>query len=132
VRTTRTVERVATLENGRVRRFRTTQQRREIVEETLKPGASVALIARAHDVNSNQVFRWRRQYLKGELEIARQPSLLPVKVVSEPLAIKPARGRKARSERRGIIDIDLGHARVRIEGAADVDCVRSAIESLCR
>ena len=92
----------------------------------------MALIARAHDVNSNQVFRWRRQYLKGELEIARQPSLLPVKVVSEPLAIKPARGRKARSERRGIIDIDLGHARVRIEGAADVDCVRSAIESLCR
>jgi len=73
--------------NGRVRRFRTTQQRREIVEETLKPGASVALIARAHDVNTNQVFKWRRQYHKGELEIQPKATLLPVRV-SESVSIK--------------------------------------------
>jgi len=73
--------------NGRVRRFRTTQHRREIVEETLKPGASVALIARAHDVNTNQVFKWRRQYHKGELEIQPKATLLPVRV-SESVSIK--------------------------------------------
>ena len=73
--------------NGRVRRFRTTQQWREIVEETLKPGASVALIARAHDVNTNQVFKWRRQYHKGELEIQPKATLLPVRV-SESVSIK--------------------------------------------
>jgi transposase len=116
-----------------VRRFRTTQQRRAIVEETLQPGASVALIARAHNINSNQLFKWRRQYRKGELEV--QSKLLPVKVVSEPVEAKHARGRNRNAnhpQRCGIIDIDLGHARVRIEGAADVDCVRSAIESLWR
>ena len=131
MRGTRFIEKVATLEDGRVRRFRTTQQRRDIVEETLKPGASVALIARAHDVNTNQVFRWRRQYDKGELEIIPKTTLLPVKV-SETISNKAVPAKKKKPERRGIIDIDLGHARVRIEGAADADCVRTAIESLCR
>ena len=38
-----------------------------IVEQTLKPGASVALVARVHGVNANQVFSWRRQYRQGLL-----------------------------------------------------------------
>jgi len=44
------------------KRFRTKAERRQIVEETLKPGASVSRVARAHDVNTNQVFGWRLQY----------------------------------------------------------------------
>jgi len=131
VRGIRSVEKIVAMANGRVRRFRTTQQRREIVEETLKPGASVALIARAHDVNTNQVFKWRRQYHKGELEIQPKATLLPVRV-SESVSIKTLPRNKSKPERRGIIDIDLGHARVRIEGAAEADCIRSVIESLCR
>src|SRR5438270_12066627 len=50
------------------KRFRSKQERREIVEETLKPGASVSQVARAHDVNTNQVFHWRRQYREGRLD----------------------------------------------------------------
>ena len=49
----------------RSRRFRSKQERRQIVEETLKAGASVSLVARAHDVNANQVFKWRRLYQQG-------------------------------------------------------------------
>ena len=30
-------------------------------------GASVALVARAHGVNANQVFKWRREFERGEL-----------------------------------------------------------------
>jgi len=127
----RSVEKVVAMANGRVRRFRTNQQRREIVEETKKPGASVALIARAHDVNTNQVFKWRRQYHRGELEIESTSTLLPVKV-AESKSIEPLPRKKPKPERRGIIDIDLGHARVRIEGAADAECVRTALASLCR
>jgi transposase-like protein len=36
-----------------------------IVEQTLKPGASVPRVALAHGVNANQVFSWRRQYLSS-------------------------------------------------------------------
>ena len=37
--------------------------KRQMVAETLVPGASVSIVARRHDVNSNQLFRWRRQLL---------------------------------------------------------------------
>jgi hypothetical protein len=33
-----------------------------VVEETLQPGGSVAVIARQHGVNANQVFYWRKLY----------------------------------------------------------------------
>ena len=123
---------IVRLKNGVKREFRSKQERRRIVEETLKPGASVALVARANGVNANQVFKWRAQYRKGRLEIDSPTTLVPVKV-SE--AVQPVHGstrRKTRARRPGIIDIDLGHARVRIEGAVDADCVRAALEGLAR
>jgi hypothetical protein len=43
------------------------EERRRIVEETLAPGASVAVIARTHGVNANQVFQWRKLYHEGRL-----------------------------------------------------------------
>lgn len=39
----------------------------QVVRETLAPGASVSVVARRHDINTNIVFRWRRQYMRGEL-----------------------------------------------------------------
>jgi transposase-like protein len=35
---------------------RTIKEQREIVQETLVPGASVSKVARRHEVNANQVF----------------------------------------------------------------------------
>ena len=124
-----------TLKDGRKRRFRSKQERRQIVEETLKPEASVSLVARAHDVNANQVFKWRKQYREGRLDIAptsNTPStLLPVKIDdSFPMVHPTSARRRVKTRRPGIVDIDLGHARVRIEGAADPDCVRAALERL--
>src|SRR5262249_5274317 len=118
--------------NGKTREFRSKQERRRIVEETLKPGASVALVARANGVNANQVFKWRTQYRKGRLEIDPSTALIPVKVsdAMQPLHA-PSRG-KSSPKKSGIIDIDLGHARVRIEGSADPECVRAALEGLAR
>src|SRR5258705_7352593 len=52
----------------RVRQFRTTQEKRFIVEETRKTGVSVATVAQAHGVNANQVFYWRKLYEAGQLE----------------------------------------------------------------
>src|SRR5271157_3707389 len=49
------------------RRYRSAEERRRIVEETLVPGTSVAIVARAHGVNANQVFGWRKLYQAGLL-----------------------------------------------------------------
>jgi transposase len=116
------------------RGFRSKQERRQIVEETLKPGASVSRVARAHDVNANQVFKWRKQYREGRLEVApTSNTLLPVKISdSLPMVGSTAVRRRIKARRVGVIDIDLGHARVRIEGAADPDCVHATLEGLIR
>lgn len=65
--------------------------KRQIVEATLKPGASAALIAREHDINANLLFKWRRHYLAGDfgvpdVSLSEAPALnwLPV-AVAEPL-----------------------------------------------
>jgi transposase len=111
---------------------RSKAERRRVVEETLKPGASVSQIARAHGVNANQVFAWRKLYREGRLNEEPANKLLPVKVADNSIKlaqkIQPPRRRRT----VGIIDIDLGHARVRIEGPADPECIRAAVEGLLR
>lgn len=57
----------------RVRRWRSVSEKRQIVQLTLEPGASVAEVARAHGVNANQVFKWRRAFEQGELIEPLQP-----------------------------------------------------------
>ena len=69
------------------RQLRTIAEKRQIVEETMVEGASVARIARAHGVNANQVFYWRMLYRKGRLGAA---TLLPVRVTSESLSLQGA------------------------------------------
>ena len=46
---------------GRKRRYWTAEEKRRIVDESLIEGASIAEIARRHDVNANLVFTWRRR-----------------------------------------------------------------------
>jgi transposase len=131
---TANAEKIVELKNGRTRRFRSKEERRQIVEETLMPSASVSEVARAYGVNTNQVFKWRRQYRQGRLEINPSTALLPVKVCDVvPEVRRPERrSRKSKAQKSGIIDIDLGHARVRIEGVADPECIRAALEGLVR
>src|SRR5215470_7800768 len=64
-------------------RRRTFKERRDIVEETLVPGASVARVARRYEVNANQVFYWRKLYREGRLGISIATPLLPVRVKTE-------------------------------------------------
>jgi transposase len=61
------------------RRRRSASEKLEILQLTMAPGASAAEIARAHGVNANQVFEWRRLFEKGQLGDARPTSaaLLP-------------------------------------------------------
>ncbi|MFO1219651.1 MAG: transposase [Burkholderiaceae bacterium] len=40
--------------------------RRELVERSLQPGASVSGIALENGVNTNMLFRWRREHLRGK------------------------------------------------------------------
>jgi transposase-like protein len=56
------------------RRLYTNAFKLNVVRETLRPGASVSIIARRHDLNSNMLFRWRREYHQGLLRDDPQPA----------------------------------------------------------
>jgi transposase len=123
------------------RQRRSIAEKRRIVEETLAEGASVARIARAHGVNANQVFGWRRLYLSGRLGEQRATmKLLPVRVSeSLPPVTTHASGEAATSievanpkSNPGRIHIELRQAKVRIEGEADPGLVRVLLECLAR
>jgi transposase-like protein len=61
----------------------TIEEKLRIVEETRARGASVATVARRHNVNPNQVFGWRQLYRRGLLKPQAAKSdakMLPVKV----------------------------------------------------
>ncbi len=121
------------------RQYRTFQEKRQIVEETLAEGASVARIARGHGINANQVFGWRKLYLAGRLGGASGAiKLLPVKVSesSPPLATTSSQECSGSVDfaksTPGTIHIELRHAQMRIEGSADPALLRVLLECLRR
>ena len=117
------------------RRWRTVSEKRRIAELTLEPGASVALVARAHGVNANQVFKWRRALKRGELneQAAGSAALLPV-AVSVPSVADDTPGQVDAKEppaAGGSVHIEFpGRAMISVESGADPLLVRSILESL--
>jgi len=70
------------------RRMRTLEEKRAIIEEASRPDTSVALVARKHGINANQVFGWMRLHRRGLLETQRHGKsvpLLPVKITTPTL-----------------------------------------------
>lgn len=117
--------------------FRGAEEKRRIVEETLEEGASVSKVARVHGVNANQVFQWRRLYRDGLLDTAASGSelrLLPVAVSDEArgdvagrLATGPLEAVASGGSSTGMIELTLARGQVRIQGAVDVETLRTVL-----
>jgi len=104
--------------------------KRQMVAETLEPGSSVSVVARRHDVNANQLFKWRRELLPQEAGAAvATDHMVPVTIQSEPEPER--RSRRRRTERAGFIEIELGSgARVVVRGEVPPRTLRQVIELL--
>jgi transposase len=128
------------------RRYRSTEERRRIVEETLVAGTSVAIVARAHSVNANQVFGWRKLYQAGRLGSPKAASvgeastscvrLLPVSISAEvepgqrtAVAVSPGRDGD-RQPAPGVIELTLAKAQLRITGQVEASVLRVLLECL--
>jgi len=112
------------------------QEKRRIVELTLQPGMSVARVAQTEEVNSNQVFQWRRAYRRGELadSAGRAPALLPV-VISSFDSEAAVDTQRATSDQRpassGAIRVELpGGTTISVESGVDPATLRVVLESL--
>jgi transposase len=101
--------------------------KREIVAASYEPGSSVSVVARRYDVNTNQLFAWRKLYRKGDRGRA-EPLLLPVTVTAE--LGPPARPSSSAAD---TIEIELsGKYRVRIGSGVDGKALRRVLDALER
>ena len=65
---------------ARRRRSWTQDEKRRIVSESLQEGASIAEVARRHELNANLLFTWRRKMGVG-LSVQNEPMpILPVTI----------------------------------------------------
>ena len=89
------------------RRRRSVAEKLQIVQLTFVPGASVAEVARAHGVNANQLFKWRRQFERGQLGKAdvHPTALLPVTISADDRAM-PETTADAQTPSGGVIHIE--------------------------
>lgn len=121
------------------RRRHSAALKRELVERSLQPGASVAALAQEHGINANLLFNWRRLHLEwlATAEPAGEPQavLVPVTVekpVAAPVvasACMPARPTPRRTG-TGVIEVEIGAALVRLRGTVDDASLRGVLQAL--
>ena len=95
-------------------------------------GVSVSKVALEHGLNTNLLFRWRRQYRAGHFGAVESPipacvpgvKLLPV--MSADLTAKP----KATKARMPVIEIVLGEATIRLCDGVDAQAFRTVLDCL--
>ncbi|HSX88788.1 MAG TPA: transposase [Pseudomonas sp.] len=98
--------------------------KRQLAEKACAEDVSVAQLALEHGLNANMVFRWRRQLRAGQLD--EGAVLLPV-------ALAPATPMPPASKGGpGLIEIRIGDAVVRVEGAPDAGTLGAVLRSLQR
>jgi transposase len=98
--------------------------KRQLAQRACDENVSVAQLALEHGLNTNMVFKWRRELRAGRLDSAA--ALLPVSVTPN----RPPDQSKTAAD--GVIEIRIGAALVRIEGAPEPGTIGVILQSLLR
>ncbi len=107
-----------------------------LVEETLQAGETVCGVARRHGVAHSLLFTWRRQARQGRLGGEPEPALVPVEITPTPAAASTSAPHLPSSPQQhagaGIIEIELGGCRVRVDRDVDAEALQRVLELLRR
>jgi transposase len=108
-----------------------------LLEETLQAGETVCGVARRHGLAQSLLFTWRRQARQGRLGGETVPALVPVEIASTPAPTFPCEPQPLSSPpgqpaRAGIIEIELGGCRVRVDRDVDTGALQRVLELLRR
>jgi transposase len=124
--------------------------KRELAMAACAPGVSVAKLALEHGVNTNLLFKWRREYRAGKFGAPIAAHTLTA-AVEKPAPVMPTDGSSsiqllpvievaatavgndttAQSE-PACIEILFGYATVRICGAPEIASLRAVLDCLAR
>ena len=118
------------LNEVRLRRRWTIEEKRRIAQETFLPGTSVAQIAQSYALNANQLFLWRRLWREGRLGNDAAKKLLPVTITDERLVEAVKVVEAASPSPLGTMEIKLAKGNVHIAGKVDLVVLRTALECL--
>jgi transposase len=95
-------------EDGKVQRRRwAEEERRRIVAESFERGASVSVVARRHDINTNLLFTWRRRYGTGVSGSGDPGAFVPAVITNDALPQAPAPAQAAAVPMSGRMEIEL-------------------------
>ena len=91
------------------RRRWSSEEKIQLLREAATPGASVAVVARRHDISRSQIYQWRRAFRSGRLrsEALAVVDFLPVEVCDE----DEEKVAEAPTCSELVISIDLHHGR---------------------
>jgi transposase len=117
----------------------TTEQKIAILDEAFAPGACVSDAAERHELNSGQLYTWRRLFLEGKL-VASKP-LAPAfarvdvapapAVMSPPALIEPLAGTDVAAHPSGKIEIELkSGVRIRVDGDVNSKALKHVLDAL--
>ena len=126
--------RVRTNRTGR--RTYSREYKLEMVNECSVPGASLAAVAMAHQINANLLRRWVVEHSARRLAArpGRDAKMLPVTVAStgrlKREAPAPSVPRRSRRSTPGTIEIEFDAARVRVRGSVEAEALRTILDML--
>lgn len=96
----------------------------DLVEQSLRPGASVSAIALRAGINANLLFKWRRDHVRAQGSRPQAATLLPVCVMAQvdrTMQVRPvpAAAPANRASRPGVIELEIAGAQLRLHGGVD-------------
>jgi transposase-like protein len=106
--------------DSRGRRWYTSQFKREIVAQCMRPGASVSRVSIEHGLNTNLVRKWIGNHQRESADVA---SLLPVMVTESTMASESAGSAAA-------IEIRVGRAVIAIGANASAQQIEAIVRAL--
>ena len=119
---------------GPVRRRRwTTDEKAQILMESLAPGAQISDVARRHNLNRGLLQAWRRQAQQGTARDRAVPAFVPVRCVDDvaPTPVTLPMPAEALAL-PGVIELETGSLRVRFSGPVDTAALRLVLGQLGR
>ena len=126
-----------------LRQSYTAAQKIRIVQESMRPDASIAAVAMSHRINANQLHRWRWMYKNDQLgsradrlELGSVTGFLPVQLApksrgAQPVP-KPAHtpALTAHAQTAGHIELIVGESRICLHGDVQVNNLLAVLAAL--
>lgn len=130
------VSRLEVVSTGARRRW-TLEEKQRIVSESYGGSRLVSVTARRNGLSTSQLFTWRRLAREGKLSGDAAPVLVPVEITPAAAPIssgapQPVSSPPTHRARAGIIEIELGSYRVRVDRDVDVETLQRVLEILRR